>query len=74
MLSVDGSACSVCPLSPLSHTYNNNKTNSFGQVNYEDPNYAVGLPVFCIHGNHDDPSREGATEVNLNKKSDIVCV
>ena len=36
---------------------------SFGQVNYEDPNYSVGLPVFCIHGNHDDPSRDGATDV-----------
>lgn len=30
-----------------------------GRVNYEDPNYAVGLPVFTIHGNHDDPLREG---------------
>jgi double-strand break repair protein MRE11 len=33
-------------------------------VNYEDPNYSVGLPVFCIHGNHDDPSRDGATDVS----------
>lgn len=28
----------------------------FGQVNYEDPNFNVGLPVFTIHGNHDDPA------------------
>ena len=28
-------------------------------VNYEDPNMAVHLPVFIIHGNHDDPTREG---------------
>lgn len=32
---------------------------NFGVVNYEDPNYNVALPVFSIHGNHDDPSREG---------------
>lgn len=24
--------------------------------NYEDPNLNVALPVFCIHGNHDDPT------------------
>ena len=28
----------------------------FGIVNYEDPNYNVSMPVFSIHGNHDDPS------------------
>ncbi|GAB9471971.1 DNA repair protein [Globisporangium polare] len=32
---------------------------NFGVVNYEDPNYNIQLPVFSIHGNHDDPSREG---------------
>jgi len=25
-------------------------------VNFEDPNLNVGLPVFTIHGNHDDPT------------------
>ena len=25
-------------------------------VNYEDPNLNVGIPIFSIHGNHDDPS------------------
>lgn len=25
------------------------------RVNFENPNYNVGLPVFTIHGNHDDP-------------------
>jgi double-strand break repair protein MRE11 len=29
-----------------------------GVANYLDPNYAVHLPVFSIHGNHDDPSRD----------------
>lgn len=28
-------------------------------VNYEDPNYNVQLPVFSIHGNHDDPAGDG---------------
>ncbi|GMF25042.1 unnamed protein product [Phytophthora fragariaefolia] len=32
---------------------------NFGLVNFEDPNYNVQLPVLSIHGNHDDPSREG---------------
>jgi len=39
-----------------------NKVGNFAHVNYEDPNYAVGLPIFSIHGNHDDPSRDGNTE------------
>ncbi|MEW5311761.1 MAG: hypothetical protein WDW38_003448 [Sanguina aurantia] len=26
------------------------------QVNFENPNHNVGLPVLTIHGNHDDPS------------------
>lgn len=33
-----------------------NFPNKFGHVNYEDPHYNVGLPVFTIHGNHDDPA------------------
>jgi len=28
-------------------------------VNYEDPNMNVSLPVFSIHGNHDDPTGLG---------------
>lgn len=32
------------------------KCNSSKIVNYEDPNLNVSLPVFSIHGNHDDPS------------------
>ncbi|CAM9132136.1 unnamed protein product, partial [Chrysoparadoxa australica] len=30
-----------------------------GLVNYLDPNYSVGLTVFSIHGNHDDPTSDG---------------
>ncbi|CAI5722799.1 unnamed protein product [Hyaloperonospora brassicae] len=36
---------------------------NFGVVNFEDPNYNVELPVFSIHGNHDDPAREGGGDV-----------
>lgn len=28
-------------------------------VNYEDPNLNIALPIFSIHGNHDDPSGFG---------------
>lgn len=31
----------------------------FNHVNYEDPDINVAIPVFSIHGNHDDPSGEG---------------
>ncbi|KIY62380.1 DNA repair exonuclease, partial [Cylindrobasidium torrendii FP15055 ss-10] len=33
---------------------------SFPAVNYEDPNLNVAIPVFSIHGNHDDPQGAGA--------------
>eukprot|EP01133_Synstelium_polycarpum_P007728 gene7728-9058_t len=33
--------------------------NKFHTVNYEDPNFNISLPVFSIHGNHDDPTGEG---------------
>ena len=26
------------------------------EFNYMDPSLGVSLPIFCIHGNHDDPS------------------
>ncbi|KAK8174764.1 Mre11 DNA-binding presumed domain-containing protein [Phyllosticta citribraziliensis] len=32
---------------------------TFDHVNYEDPDINVAIPVFSIHGNHDDPSGEG---------------
>ena len=31
----------------------------FNHVNYEDLDINVAIPVFSIHGNHDDPSGEG---------------
>ena len=35
-----------------------------GAVNYEDEYVSVDLPVFSIHGNHDDPSRDGGTSLH----------
>jgi len=32
---------------------------AFNHVNYEDPDINISLPVFSIHGNHDDPTGEG---------------
>ncbi|KAF8581791.1 DNA repair exonuclease [Ramaria rubella] len=32
---------------------------SFPAVNYEDANFNVAIPVFSIHGNHDDPQGTG---------------
>lgn len=38
---------------------------SFPAVNYEDPNLNVGIPVFSIHGNHDDPQGTGPVRGTL---------
>lgn len=32
---------------------------AFPHVNYEDPDINISLPVFSIHGNHDDPGGDG---------------
>ena len=34
----------------------NLQVRAFDHVNYEDPDINVAIPVFSIHGNHDDPS------------------
>ena len=33
-------------------------------LNYENPNINVSMPVFAVHGNHDDPGREGYLAAN----------
>jgi double-strand break repair protein MRE11 len=33
--------------------------STFDHVNYEDEDINVAIPVFSIHGNHDDPTEEG---------------
>ena len=36
-----------------------------GLANHLSPNHAVALPVFSIHGNHDDPTRDGPNQPPL---------
>merc|ERR1719316_932503 len=36
---------------------------SRGMVNFEDPNVNVDIPMFMIHGNHDDPGGESNLSV-----------
>ncbi|MCJ1298662.1 meiotic recombination [Hypocenomyce scalaris] len=47
--------CELEMLSDASESF----PGAFGHVNYEDPDINVAIPVFSIHGNHDDPSGEG---------------
>jgi len=47
--------CELEMLSDASETFG----GAFNHVNYEDPDINVAIPVFSIHGNHDDPSGEG---------------
>jgi double-strand break repair protein MRE11 len=50
-----------------------NFKNSFGTVNYEDPNFNVELPIFVIHGNHDDPTgSNGLSALDLLSVSNFV--
>ena len=32
---------------------------AFNHANYQDPDINISIPVFSIHGNHDDPSGDG---------------
>lgn len=45
-----------CELEMLSDA---NEVLNGDHVNYEDPDINVSIPVFSIHGNHDDPTGEG---------------
>jgi len=45
----------VCVVALLSGRAND-FLRAFNHVNYEDPDINVAIPVFSIHGNHDDPS------------------
>jgi double-strand break repair protein MRE11 len=45
----------------------------FDHVNYEDEDINVAIPVFAIHGNHDDPSGEGSySPLDLLQASGLV--
>ncbi|CEJ81844.1 Putative Double-strand break repair protein mus-23 [[Torrubiella] hemipterigena] len=47
-----------CPLEFLSDAASVFE-GAFPHVNYEDPDINISIPVFSIHGNHDDPSGDG---------------
>lgn len=47
-----------CELELLSDA-SENFQGAFNHVNYEDMDINVAIPIFSIHGNHDDPSGEG---------------
>ncbi|KAF2855986.1 hypothetical protein T440DRAFT_485148 [Plenodomus tracheiphilus IPT5] len=48
-----------CELEMLSDA-SENFGGIFDHVNYEDEDINIAIPVFAIHGNHDDPSGEGS--------------
>eukprot|EP00124_Ichthyophonus_hoferi_P004724 Ihof_evm1s559 gene=Ihof_evmTU1s559 len=48
-----------CFFDIISDQEKNFPTNRFKRANYLDPNYNIGMPIFSIHGNHDDPCGEG---------------
>lgn len=41
-------------------------------VNYEDPNMKVSIPVFSIHGNHDDPAKKDLSVLDVLATSGLV--
>lgn len=45
-----------------------------GSVNYENPYQSISLPVYAIHGNHDDPSREGGQNSESLAALDLLAV
>ncbi|KAJ5718551.1 hypothetical protein N7488_004197 [Penicillium malachiteum] len=47
-----------CELEMLSDA-SENFQGAFNHVNYEDLDMNIAIPIFSIHGNHDDPSGEG---------------
>ncbi|KAF0897708.1 hypothetical protein E2562_000424 [Oryza meyeriana var. granulata] len=47
--------------------------NRFGRVNFEDPNFNIGLPVFTIHGNLDGPAGvDGLSAIDILSASNFV--
>ncbi len=44
-------------------TQNFRSANPYNVVNYENPYISIDLPIFGIHGNHDDPTRDGGDEM-----------
>lgn len=60
---------------PVSFQILSDQSQNFvsGCVNFEDPNFNVSLPVFTIHGNHDDPAgAENLSAVDILSTSKLV--
>jgi double-strand break repair protein MRE11 len=49
-----------------------NFPNKFGHVNYEDPNFNISIPIFSIHGNHDDPGQGGLAALDILHAANFV--
>ncbi|KJE92219.1 double-strand break repair protein MRE11A, variant [Capsaspora owczarzaki ATCC 30864] len=54
-----------CSVQVLSDPKQNFPSNMGGTVNYLDPNFNIGMPIFTIHGNHDDPASDGLSAMDL---------
>ena len=68
-------AAAAAALAPPPATSAESRARVFGmfsRVNWEDPNFNIALPIFSIHGNHDDPSREGPGEGSILAPLDIL--
>ncbi|KAM9853846.1 double-strand break repair protein MRE11 [Aulostomus maculatus] len=51
----------------------NFNTSQFPWVNYQDENLNISIPVFSIHGNHDDPTgAEGLCALDLLSASGLI--
>lgn len=46
--------------------------SNFARVNYDDCNLNVGLPIFTIHGNHDDMAGMGLTALDELHESGLI--
>ncbi|VDN03974.1 unnamed protein product [Thelazia callipaeda] len=46
--------------------------SAFSSVNYEDGNINVGMPIFTIHGNHDDLTGKGLTALDVLHESGLI--
>ena len=45
---------------------------AYKTVNYEDPNLNISMPIFSIHGNHDDPSFGAIGSMDLLSTSGLI--
>ncbi len=59
MISAHEHKGTFCTRARRAHTSHASPARSFGAINYDDGNFNVEIPVFSIHGNHDDPQGLG---------------